>query len=159
MSLQGRKANEKSCFLLAYINNISPQTGFFVKETNFSLQGFGFSSNTFLVDACLIFRPPTANFRSVFEFLLIQRKFDSLQLSRFATVSCVPPVTNRSLAVRVLSPLALPLLLALARVQPHHESKKGMSHAIFVAFIFRPIELFQKAGCAEARSAHVREGN
>ena len=61
--MQEGEAYEKWYVLLAHINIIYVQTGFFVKTSNFAMRGFGYSSNPLGTLAVQIFRGNDAFFR------------------------------------------------------------------------------------------------
>ena len=61
--MQEGEAYEKWYVLLAHINIIYAQTGFFVETSNFAMRGFGYSSNPLGTLAVQIFRGNDAFFR------------------------------------------------------------------------------------------------
>ena len=81
--MQDREAYEKWSVLLAHINIIYAQTGFFVKTTSFSMQDFGYSSNLLRRVAVQIFRADRQIFRSFFHPTNIQNPAWFVRRDRF----------------------------------------------------------------------------
>ena len=81
--MQDREAYEKWYVLLAHINIIYAQTGFFVKTTSFSMQDFEYSSNLLRRVAVQIFRADHQISRSFFHPTNIQNPAWFVRRDRF----------------------------------------------------------------------------
>ena len=136
------------------MNIIYPQTGFFVKRTNVSLRGLEYSSNLLPGVSFSIFRNSSWLFRNFDGLTKKENPASYVRCDQF------PCRTHGRIEMR--TSIASPSSFAVFNPNRGNRTRRKLAnswvYAISVAFILRPTELFEKAGCAEPRCDDFKEG-
>ena len=141
---------------LVLINIIYPQTEFFVKGTNFSMQGFDFSWNLHIERERIDFSCGSVFFVVVFVRLVKHQNFEQI-FDRFLLTQRKPKTLHRSMRAHFCAPErcldlkfvvwghlsgAFTLFIRKSAIDRPTNVWNPWLYSLFVAFILRSAELF-----------------